>query len=48
MRPRARNRNADVGRRKLFAAAPQHPLALDLAEKSKAFDEAAAKFSIAA
>ncbi|RSH91088.1 hypothetical protein EHS25_010264 [Saitozyma podzolica] len=33
---------------KLSAAAPQHPLALDLAEKSKAFDEAAAKFSIAA
>ncbi|KAK4685198.1 coatomer subunit epsilon, partial [Tremellales sp. Uapishka_1] len=33
---------------KLSAAAPSHPLALDLAEKSRAFDEAAAKFSVAA
>lgn len=34
--------------RKLSAAAPQHPFALDLAAKSALFDEAAAKFAIAA
>lgn len=34
--------------RKLRSAAPQHPVSLDLAEKSKLFDEAAAKFAIAA
>ena len=33
---------------KLQAAAPSHPYAVDLAEKSKAFDDAAAKFAIAA
>jgi len=35
-------------RRKLSTAAPSHPLVTDIAEKSKAFDEAASKFSIAA
>lgn len=33
---------------KLQAAAPSHPYAADLAEKSKAFDDAAARFAIAA
>ena len=43
--------NADPGiehRRKLKATAPQHPFALDLSDQSAAFDDAAAKFSIAA
>ncbi|WVQ83097.1 hypothetical protein IAT38_005235 [Cryptococcus sp. DSM 104549] len=33
---------------KLASAAPQHPFAIDLAEKSALFDEAAAKFAVAA
>lgn len=35
-------------RRKLLAADAHHPLILDLAEKEKAFDTAAAKFGITA
>ncbi len=46
--PSLRDRADQNGFRKLSAAAPQHPFALDLAEKASAFDEAAAKFSIAA
>ena len=33
---------------KLKASAPTHPFSVDLEEKSKAFDEAASKFSITA
>ncbi|OCF45979.1 hypothetical protein I317_00067 [Kwoniella heveanensis CBS 569] len=33
---------------KLASAAPQHPLAIDLAEKNKLFDEAASKFAVTA
>ena len=44
--------DADQGvwnrRRKFKVAAPQHPFAIDLLNQSKAFDDAAAKFSIAA
>lgn len=38
---------ANDGPRKLSAAAGHHPFALDIAEKTKAFDEAALKFVIA-
>ncbi len=34
-------------RRALAAAAPTHPLVLDLAEKERAFDDAASKFQVA-
>lgn len=34
--------------RKLESSAPSHPFAQDLKEKASAFDEAAAKFAIAA
>ena len=33
---------------KLAKSAPQHPFAIDLAEKSRAFDDAAGKFTIVA
>ena len=33
--------------RALTAAAPTHPLVLDLAEKGRAFDDAASKFQVA-
>lgn len=36
------------GTRQLKEAAPNHPLVLALDEKSKAFDEAAAKFAVTA
>lgn len=34
--------------RKLASTAPNHPFAVDLEERSRAFDEAAAKFAVAA
>jgi hypothetical protein len=41
-------RTATLTRRKLAAAAPAHPFAVDLAAKAALFDEAAAKFAVAA
>lgn len=39
---------ADYFCRKLVTAAKQHPYALDLIEKNKLFDEAAAKYAVSA
>lgn len=38
----------DCSCRKLVTAAKQHPYALDLTEKDKLFDEAAAKYAVSA